>query len=392
MVFRSDLVSSFQMDTYRRWPIELTSGSGATLIDAQGRSYLDLVAGIAVASVGHAHPSVSAAIAEQAGRLVHVSNLYRTGPQEELAARLAELTGGMLAFFCNSGAEAIECALKLARKWGRANKGPDATQVIAAQGSFHGRTLGALAATGQPEKQVAFLPMLEGFTHVPFGDVASLVAAMDKDVAAVLLEPIQGEAGVLVPPDEYLQTARALCDEYHSLLVLDEIQTGLGRTGKWFAHEHYGVTPEVLCVAKALAAGLPMGACLAVPEVAATFGHGDHATTFGGGPVQSAAALATLDVIETEDLLSNAVVAGQKLAEGLDAIFGGRGEVRGLGLLLAVELDEPIAREFVSRALERGVLINNATESVLRFTPPLVITVQEIDRALEIITEIRDEI
>lgn len=389
---RSDLASPFQMETYRRWPVELTSGSGATLIDAQGRSYLDLVAGIAVTSVGHAHPKVAAAIAEQAGRLVHVSNLYRTRPQEELAERLSGLTGGMRAFFCNSGAEAIECALKLARKWGSTSKGPAATRVIAAEGSFHGRTFGALAATGQPEKQVAFAPMLEGFTHVPFGDAAALATAMDEDVAAVLLEPIQGEAGVLVPPEGYLQTARALCDEYSSLLVLDEIQTGLGRTGKWFAHEHYGVTPDVLCVAKALAAGLPMGACLAVPEVAATFVIGDHATTFGGGPVQSAAALATLDVIETEKLLSSAVMAGKRLGDGLGAIFGGRCEVRGLGLLLAVELDEPIARDFVGRALERGVLVNNATESVLRFTPPLVITDQEIDRALEIIAEIWDEI
>lgn len=392
MVYRSKLVTPFQMDTYRRWAVELTSGSGATLVDAQGRSYLDLVAGIAVASVGHAHPKVSAAIAEQAGRLVHVSNLYRTRPQEELAQKLADLSGGMRAFFCNSGAEAIECALKLVRKWGSTSKGPDATRVIAAEGSFHGRTFGALAATGQPEKQMAFRPMLEGFTHVPFGDGAALAAAMEEDVAAVLLEPIQGEAGVLVPPEGYLQTARALCDEYHSLLVLDEIQTGLGRTGRWFAHEHYGVASDVLCVAKALAAGLPMGACLAVPEVAATFGQGDHASTFGGGPVQSAAALATLDVIETEELLSRAVEAGKRLTDGLGAIFGGRGEIRGLGLLLAVELDEPSARDFVGRALERGVLVNNATESVLRFTPPLVITDQEIDRALGIIAETWDEI
>lgn len=392
MVSRTELASSFQMETYRRWPVELVSGSGATLIDEHGRSYLDLVAGIAVTSVGHAHPKVTAAIAEQAGRLVHVSNLYRTRPQEELAERLADLTGGMRAFFCNSGAEAIECALKLARKWGSTNREPGATRVIAAEGSFHGRTFGALAATGQPEKQVAFAPMLEGFTHVPFGDATALATAMAQDVVAVLLEPIQGEAGVVVPPDGYLQTARALCDEYDSLLVLDEIQTGLGRTGKWFAHEHYGVTPDVLCVAKALAAGLPMGSCLAVPEVAATFGHGDHATTFGGGPVQSAAALATLDVIESEKLLSRAVIAGRRLVDGLGAIFGGRCEVRGRGLLLAVELDEPSARDFVGRALERGVLINNATESVLRFTPPLVITDQEINRALEIIAEIWDEI
>lgn len=389
---RSDALSAFQMDTYRRWPVELTSGTGATLVDAQGRRYLDLVAGIAVASVGHAHPKVSAAIAEQAGRLVHVSNLFRTRPQEELAERLAGLTGGMRAFFCNSGAEAIECALKLGRKWGGARKRPGATRVIAAQGSFHGRTFGALAASGQPEKQAAFLPMLEGFTHVPFGDSASLAAAMDEDVAAVLLEPIQGEAGVLVPPDGYLRAARKLCDENDTLLVLDEIQTGLGRTGKWFAHEHYGAAPDIVCVAKALAAGLPMGACLAVPEVAEVFEPGDHASTFGGGPVQSAAALATLDVIETEELVSRAVVAGKRLVEGLGAIFGGLGEVRGVGLLLAVELEEPIAREFVGRALERGVLVNNATERVLRFTPPLVITDQEIDDALGIVAEVRNEI
>ena len=374
--------------TYRRWPLEIVSGSGCTVVDASGRSYLDLTAGIAVASVGHAHPVVTAAIAEQAARLVHISNLYSTRPQTELSDRLAGLTGGMLSFFTNSGAEAIECALKLARKRG----GPSRTRIVAAEGAFHGRTFGALSATGQPKKKESFEPLLPGFTHVPYDDAAALAAAMGSDVAAVVLEPIQGEAGVVVPSPGYLASARDLCDRHGSLLILDEIQTGLGRTGRWFAYQHDGVAPDVMCLAKALAGGLPMGACLATPEVAAAFAMGDHATTFGGGPVQSAAALATLDVIEKEGLVDNAWVMGGALINALEQIFPASCEVRGKGLLIGIELDRPVAHEIASACLDRGVLVNDVTDSVVRLTPPLMVGPDEIDRGVEVLKEVWDEV
>ena len=374
--------------TYKRWPIEIVEGSGCTVVDAGGRSYLDMTAGIAVAGVGHAHPAVAAAIAEQASRLVHVSNLYSTRPQSELSDRLASLAGGMLSFFTNSGAEAIECALKLARKRG----GRSRTRVVAAEGGFHGRTFGALSATGQPKKKEAFEPLVPGFTHVAFDDVAALEAAMDSDVAAVLLEPIQGEAGVLVPSPGYLKAARDLCDRHGALLILDEIQTGLGRTGRWFAHQHEEVVPDVMCLAKALAGGLPMGACLATPEAASAFELGDHATTFGGGPVQAAAALATLDVIENEELVENAHVLGEALMEGLGEVFGAGSDVRGRGLLIGIEMERPLAHEIATRCLDRGLLVNDATPSVIRLTPPLVVTSNEVDRAITILEEVWDEV
>jgi acetylornithine/N-succinyldiaminopimelate aminotransferase len=383
------LATDYVMQTYKRWPIVLVAGRGCKVFDAEGRGYIDLVAGIAVASVGHAHPAVAEAVTEQVRTLVHVSNLYATTPQAVLAERLANRTGGMRSFFANSGAEAIECALKLARKWG----GPNGkVRVIAAEGSFHGRTFGALAATGQPSKKTPFEPMLPGFEHVVFGDADALKAAMADDVVAVLLEPIQGEAGVVVPPDDYLKFVRALCDEWGALLILDEIQTGLGRTGEWFAHQHFGIEPDVMCLAKALAGGLPMGACLASPEVAAAFSVGDHASTFGGGPVQCSAALAVLDVIESEDLVARAAAAGERLMDGLGRVCGRRAEVRGRGLLIGVELQRPVAKKIAERALESGVLVNDATPSVVRVTPPLVISDEEIDDALAVLSTVFDDV
>ena len=369
------------MQTYLRWPVEFVSGKGAILEDAEGREYIDMVAGIAVAGVGHAHPVVAKAISEQATRLLHVSNLYTTGPGAELAERLHALTG-MRPFFCNSGAEAVECAIKLARKWGQLNK-PEgsAPRIVCADGGFHGRTLGSLAATGQPSKKTAFEPLPAGFTHVPFGDAAALDAEMGDDVVAVLLEPIQGEAGVIVPPATYLPAARQICDRWGSLLILDEVQTGLGRTGAWFAHEHSGVTPDVMCLAKALGSGLPIGACLARDEVAAAFVPGDHGSTFGGGPVQSAAALATLDVIADEGLVERADVTGKTLMSQLAAVFGD-GRVRGKGLLVGVQLGAPVARAIVERALGEGVLVNDAAPDVLRFVPPLCITEEQVERGV----------
>ena len=387
-----DAVEAHVMPTYKRWPVEIVSGRGCRLVDSDGRSYLDLVAGIAVASVGHAHPAVAAAIAQQAAELVHVSNLYVTEPQARLAERLSGLTNGMQSFFANSGAEAIECSIKLSRKWGRANKGESAVRIVCADGAFHGRTLGALAATGQPAKQAPFEPLPRGFTHIPYGDLNALSDAMDDDVAAVLIEPVQGEAGVIVPPLGYLAGVKSICNYWGALLVLDEIQTGLGRTGRWWAHQHSTVTPDVMCLGKALAGGLPMSACLAKPEIASAFAPGDHATTFGGGPVQAAAALAVLDVIEAEVLVERADLAGERLLDRLTDIAPSGARTRGLGLMAAVELAIPMARDVAAAALELGVLVNDATPNVVRLTPPLVIDDEEIDEGLAVLEKAFDAI
>jgi acetylornithine aminotransferase len=289
----------------------------------------------------------------------------------------------MRSFFTNSGAEAIECAIKLARRWA-GGRGAARHKLVAADGGFHGRTLGALTATGQPVKQRPFEPLVPGFIHVPYDDVAALRAAVDDSVAAVVLEPIQGEAGVIVPSEGYLLAARELCEERGALLVLDEVQTGLGRTGDWFAFQFDGVEPDVMCLAKSLAGGLPMGACLAKPGVAGAFEPGDHATTFGGGPVQAAAALTVLDVIEEEGLVERARVAGRRLEGGLRDVFGGN-EVRGRGLMMAVDLGRDVAHDVAERALQQGLLVNDATPSVLRLTPPLVISGGQIDEAVGIL-------
>lgn len=383
------MTEDFIMKTYRRWPVEFESGRGATLTDVDGNDFIDLIGGIAVASVGHAHPAVTAAVVEQVSRLVHVSNLYHTGPQVRLAEMLHDITG-MHSFFCNSGAEAIECALKLARRWGSRHKGTSTPAIVAADGSFHGRTFGALAATGQPSKQQAFEPMLPGFAHVPYGDASALEAAMGPDVVAVLLEPIQGEAGVIVPPDGYLLRARELCDEWGALLVFDEVQTGIGRTGSWFAFERSGVAPDVLCLAKALAGGLPMGACLATQEVASSFTVGDHASTFGGGPVQSAAAIAVLELIAAEGFLERVDKLGSSVRERLASFLGPGVDVRGEGLLIGIDLHEPKARTIAEEAFNHRVLINDATGDVVRLAPPLVITDEELDRGMQVIEEVWD--
>jgi acetylornithine aminotransferase len=378
------------MQTYLRWPVEFVSGRGATLVDSEGRKYIDMVAGIAVAGVGHAHPVVATAIAEQAHRLIHVSNLYVTEPGFDLAERLRALTG-MRPFFCNSGAEAVECAIKLARKWGGLHKPGTGPRIVCSEGAFHGRTLGSLTATGQPGKKAAFEPLLDGFTHVPFGDETALAGAMGNDVVAVILEPIQGEAGVIVPPPTYLPKARELCDRWGALLILDEVQTGLGRTGAWFAHEHWNVTPDVVCLAKALASGLPIGACLANDEVSSAFVPGDHGSTFGAGPVQSAAALATLDVIESEGLIERADVMGKTLMSSLAEVFGDRA-VRGKGLLVGVQLERASARDVVEGALRRGVLVNDAAPDVLRFVPPLCIAEDQVERGVAVVAQAWTEV
>ncbi|MEA2498697.1 MAG: acetylornithine/N-succinyldiaminopimelate aminotransferase [Actinomycetota bacterium] len=385
-------MTDYMMQTYRRLPVEFVSGSGARLVDSNGREYVDMLAGIAVASVGHAHPAVAEAIADQASRLIHVSNIYSTGPQQELAERLAALSGGMRSFFCNSGAEAVECALKLARRWSGKTKEGSATGIISTNGGFHGRTYGALAATGQPAKQAPFAPLPGGFVHVPFGDHHALSEAMTEKVAAVILEPIQGENGVVVPPEGYFGFVRRMCDSFEALLILDEVQTGIARTGRWFAHEHLRITPDIMCLAKGLGGGLPIGACLATPEVAEAFEPGDHGSTFGGGPVQCAAALAVLRVIEDEGLLERAHYLGERLQKELEHIFGDAAEVRGAGLMIGIEFREPVAQAICERALAHGVLVNNATDRVVRLTPPLVITDEDIEKALTELEEVWDEV
>ena len=375
-------LADLMMPTYKTRPVTFVSGHGCTLIDESGDSYLDLVAGIAVASVGHAHPKVAQAIAAQAATLIHTSNLYGTGPQVALAERLGALTGGKLSFFCNSGAESIKCALKLARKF----HGGARTKFVATHGGFHGRTFGALSATGQPAKQAPFEPIVPGFSHVEYGDLEALEAAVDETVAAVILEPIQGEGGVIVPPDGYLAGARELCTRSGALLIVDEVQTGLGRTGYWLAAEHERVDSDVTCLAKALGGGLPIAACLARPGIAQAFQPGDHATTFGGGPVQCSAALATLDVIEAEGLLERSTHAGARFVKGLSAL--GRGTVRGRGLLLALDLGEPVAGLVAEAALEHKLLVNEVAPSVIRITPPLVISDEEVEQAISILEDV----
>jgi acetylornithine aminotransferase len=371
------------MATYRRFPVTFVRGAGTTLWDEEGRAYLDFAAGIAVAQIGHAHPRWVEAVAAQAGRLAHVSNLFWTEPQAALAGRLAALAGWGVVFFGNSGAEANEAALKLARK---ATGRP---KVVAAVAGFHGRTLATLAATGSPEKHAPFRPMPEEFVHVPFGDAGALASAVDERTAAVLLEPVQGEAGVIPAPEGYLAAARGACDEAGALLVLDEVQTGIGRCGSWFAHQRDGVAPDVMTLAKGLAGGLPIGACVAREEVA--LGPGDHASTFGGGPVVCAAALAVLETIEREELLENARAQGSRLLDGLRGVPG-LVEARGVGLLVGAELPPEVpAREVVGAALRRGLVLTESGRNTVRFTPPLTVTGDDVDRAIELFTAAREE-
>jgi acetylornithine/N-succinyldiaminopimelate aminotransferase len=372
------------MRTYPEPPVTFVRGEGSRLWDADGRCYLDFLSGLAVTSLGHAHPAVADAVCRQARTLLHVSNLFGTEPQREVAARLDRLLGGGgLVFFANSGAEANECAIKLARKHG----GPRRHVVVSAYGSFHGRTLATLHATGQPAKHEPFQPMPEGFRHVAWNDPDALEAAVDPSVAAVLIEAVQGEGGVNPAGPEYLAAARRICDERNALLMVDEVQTGLGRTGRWFAHQHYGVRPDVVTVAKALGNGVPIGACWATEEAAAAFEPGDHATTFGGQPLAAAAALATLEVMEAEDVPSRAAAAGERLMKGLHRLQG-VSDVRGLGLLVAAELAEEEhegAASVVSAALAEGLVVNAVTPRAVRLAPSLLVSDGEIDEALAIL-------
>jgi acetylornithine/N-succinyldiaminopimelate aminotransferase len=365
------------MGTYGRPSIALASGRGSHVWDVDGNEYVDLLAGIAVSALGHAHPAIRDAVTAQLGQVTHTSNLYVNEPQVLLAERLVSLLGvDARVFFGNSGAEANECAIKISRKTGR-------TEIIAAENSFHGRTIGALSITGQPGKRTPFEPLLPGVRFVPYGDVAALTAAISDRTAAVFLEPALGEAGVIAPPAGYLAAARALCDQTGALLVLDEVQSGIGRTGVWFAHQHEGVLPDVVTLAKGLGGGLPIGACVGLGAAGRLLGPGEHGSTFGGGPIACAAALAVLDTIESQGLLAHATRVGDRLAAGIsaaaDAGVPAIGGVRGVGLWRAIELSAPVAGAFETAARQAGFLVNGIAPATVRLAPPLVLADADVD-------------
>ena len=357
------------MNTFGRPKAVLVRGEGARVWDVEGKEYLDLLGGIAVNALGHAHPGLVSAVTEQLSTLGHVSNFFATEPQVTLAERLLGLLGveGRV-FFANSGAEANEAALKLTRRTGR-------TQVVAAEGSFHGRTMGSLALTSKAAYREPFEPLPPGVTFVPYGDPDALAEAVSDETAAVVLEPIQGEAGVVVPPEGYLRAAREITSRHGALLWFDEVQTGMGRTGVWFAHSDSGVTPDLVTLAKGLAGGIPIGACIAVGECGHLLQPGNHGTTFGGNPVAAAAALAVIDIIEQDDLLEHVQRVGAALAEGLrdERVT----EIRQAGLLIGIDLAQPVASKAVAAALEQGFIINDCAPDRIRLAPPLVLTDEE---------------
>jgi len=371
------------MNTYARQPLMITSGRGVWVRDSDGRELLDLVGGIAVNVLGHSHPAVQAALTAQAAELIHTSNLYFTEPQLELAERLVASAFPSRVFLCNSGTEANEGAIKLARKWGKLNRG-GAHVIVCAQGAFHGRTLGALAATSNRRYREPFQPLPPGFVHVPANDIGALEASVDAATCAVMLEPIEGESGVHPLDDAFLQQVRRLCDERDVLLILDEVQSGMGRTGRWWAHQHAGIAPDVMTVAKGLGGGIPIGAVLAAPR-ADVFEPGDHGCTFGGSPLASAVACAVLRTIESEHLLENAASVGDYLSESLSALRDGGAPidgVRGRGLMLGVALRDGAAPAVARAALQHGVIVNAVGTATLRLVPPLTITRDEVDEAM----------
>lgn len=368
-------------NTYTRQPIAIKSARGAVVTDVNGKEYVDCVAGIAVNNVGHCHPTVVDAINRQAGQLIHVSNLYYMENQAVLAEELVNLTGTDRVFFCNSGAEAVEGALKLARK------ASGKKEFIATENAFHGRTRGALSVTHKEKYRKPFEPLAPAI-FVPYNDADAIRAAINENTAGVILEPIQGEGGVIIPSDGYLKEVREMCDETGTLLILDEVQTGFGRTGKWFAKEHSGIKPDIITTAKAMGGGFPMGAMLADEEVAANFGRGDHASTFGGNALACAAAIANIEVIKKEKLVKRSEELGNYLVKKLKNLNKDYvKDVRGKGLMVGMELSVK-CEDLVNRARERGVLLNCTSESVLRFVPPLTITKEQLDKAVSVLDEI----
>lgn len=384
----------YLMNTYNRFPIALVKGRGTKVYDSEGREYLDFMAGIAVNNLGHCHPKVTVAIQKQAQRLLHVSNYFQIEPQIKLAKLLVDHSFADKVFFCNSGAEANEAAIKLARRYSKQKYGEHKHGIITALGSFHGRTMGAIAATGQEKFHKGFTPLVPGFTYVPYDDISALEAAVTNETCAVLLEPIQGEGGVVAPHVDYFRKVRRLCDEKGLILILDEIQTGIGRTGRLFAYEHFGMAPDIMTLAKALGNGVPIGATMATDEVAGGFVPGTHASTFGGNPLVCAAAIATIEtILEDGFILDNCRRMGGYFMEKLVALKGEHAvirEVRGLGLLLGLAL-EIEGGEIVKKCLESGVIINCTAGNVLRFVPPLNVTDQEIDEVIETLDDVLKE-
>ena len=378
------------MKTYGRYPIVAERGEGCRLWDVDGKAYLDFLAGVAVNNLGHCHPKVVAALREQAGRLLHCSNFYHIPQQVELAEWLCEHSFAERVFFCNSGAEANEAAMKLARKHSNDKHGEDRFEVITALASFHGRTIGAISATGQEKVKAGFTPMLEGFKHVPFGDVEAMRQAITPQSCAIMLEPLQGEGGVNVAPSGYLKAVRELCDEFDLLLIFDEVQVGCGRTGTLWAYEQDEVIPDVMTLAKALAGGPPIGALLTTEGLAASLGPGTHGSTFGGNPLVCAAALAAMQTINEKTLLDNCRAMGTYLTEKLEQLKGKYSfikEIRGLGLIIGVELAMQ-GGPLVIKAMEHGLLMNCTVGNVLRFVPPLIVNRAEIDEAMTILDEV----
>lgn len=387
-----EMTREYVMNTYSRIPIAPVKGIGARLVDADGKEYLDFVAGLAVNSTGHCHPKVVEAICSQARELIHVSNIYHIRQQAELARMLVEHSDLDKAFFCNSGAEANEAAIKLARRYTREIRKKDAYEIITAQGSFHGRTLATVTATGQTKFHQGFWPLVPGFTYVPYNDLSAIESAVTDKTCAVMLEPIQGEGGVHPADPEYLTGVSRLCREKGLLLILDEIQTGMGRTGALFAYQLFdGVKPDILTLAKGLASGVPIGAALATEEVAKGFEPGKHASTFGGNPFACAVALATLDVILNDGVLDNVRVVGEYLLAGLKRLQESTrliAEVRGRGLMVGVELTELKAAAVVAACRDRGLLINGLGDTTLRMVPPLIITRADADEALDTLAHV----
>ena len=384
----------YVMKTYGRLPMALVRGQGAKVWDAEGKEYLDFVGGLAVNSLGHCHPAVAGSVARQVDILMHVSNLYYIELQAHLARVLVENSCCDKVFFCNSGAEANEAAIKLVRKYAKQKGGPDKVEIVTALKSFHGRTLAAITATGQPKYQQGLEPLPGGFTYVPFNDPVALAEAVGPATCAVMLEPVQGEGGVNVAGQTYLEQARELCDRFDALLIYDEVQCGLGRTGRFMAYQHYGVEPDIITLAKALGGGFPIGAMLAKDKVATAFNPGDHASTFGGNPLACAAGLAAMKVMLQDGLVDNAACVGTYFKSrllDLASRYSFITEVRGLGLMLGLDLAIE-GKDIVDGCRERGLLINCIDNHILRFLPPLIISETEVDQAMGMLEEVMQEV
>ena len=377
--------SSVVQNNYGTPAIALVKGKGIVVTDADGKQYLDFLGGIATSILGHAHPSIVKAVSKQVATLSHVSNFYAHPNAVELAEKLVSMTGDKSArvFFCQSGAEANEAAFKLSRRTGR-------VRAVAAQGAFHGRTMGALSLTGQPSKREPFLPLIKGVKHVPFGDIESMRRAVTKKTAMVIIEPMMGEAGVIVPPADYLQQIRQLCDEKGALLVIDAVQTGIGRTGDWFGYEYAGITPDVITLAKGLGGGLPLGAMIALGKAAKLFQPGDHGSTFGGNPVTTAAGLAAIKFIETQKLLKKVEQKGSYLIQEL-ALIPGVKEVRGAGLLIGIELESLNSSDLANSLRAAGVLVNAANPTTIRIAPALIVTDAQIKKFIAIFKKVMSD-